>query len=367
MNYRRLILIALICCAACKKNTEDPSTSPGSSTTALYFPPTGSSDWAITTPERLGWNTANLQPLYDYLAAQDTRAFLVLKDGKIVLEKYFGKTINNAGAFTQISPWYWASAGKTLTSFMVGKAQQEGLLSTNAKTSQYLGVGWTSAPVAKENLITVRHQLTMTSGLDDTGNLDNTTPAALHYKADAGTRWSYHNAPYTLLQQVVSQAAGQSFNAYFEAKLKSPVGMDGQWIAGDYERVYWSTARSMARFGLLMQAKAIWNGQKILDDPVYVDAAMNTSQRINQAYGYLWWLNGKASYMVPQSQVIFTGSLTPAAPADLVAAAGKDGQLLNIVPSKGLIVVRMGSSVNAGLVALPLQQAMWEKLSAVIN
>ena len=291
----------------------------------------------------------------------------MLKDGKIVLEKYFGKTFNNTAPFALTSPWYWASAGKTLTSFMVGKAQQEGRLKLSHKTSQYLGIGWTSAPLTKENLITVGHQLSMTSGLDDSDDLDNTTPPALRYKADAGTRWAYHNAPYTLLQTVVSQAAGQSFTSYFEAKLKNPIGMDGQWIAGDYERVYWSTARSMARFGLLMQAKANWNGQPLLDDSTYYQAALRSSQPLNLSYGYLWWLNGQASYRIPQSQLVFGGSITPTAPADLVAGVGKGGQLLNIVPSKGLVVVRMGNSINMGLVSLPLQTKLWEYLTALVN
>jgi CubicO group peptidase (beta-lactamase class C family) len=192
---------------SCKKgvHTTDPAEGAGS----FYFPPVSSTEWATTSPQSLGWNTANIQPLYDFLASQQTRAFLVLKDGKIVLEKYFGQSIDGTAAFDKNSLWYWASAGKTLTSFVVGKAQQEGFLNISNKTSQYLGNGWTSAPSAKEGLITVRHQLTMTTGLDDgTGNVDNTTPAALLYKADAGIRWAYHNAPYTLLQKVVANATG---------------------------------------------------------------------------------------------------------------------------------------------------------------
>ena len=70
------------------------------------------------------------------------------------------------------------------------------IININNKTSQYLGAGFTSLPLAKENLITVKHQLNMTSGLDDTVTDPNcTTPACLTYRADAGTRWAYHNAP----------------------------------------------------------------------------------------------------------------------------------------------------------------------------
>lgn len=208
----------------------------------------------------------------------------------------------------------------------------------------------------------------MTTGLDDnTGEADNTNPAALLYKADAGTRWAYHNAPYTLLQKVVSAASNQTFSNYFNSRLKSKIGMDGSWIANGFDNVFWSTARSMARFGILMQSNAKWNGEDILGDPAYFTASVTTSQNINLSYGYLWWLNGKASFMVPQSQLVFPGAATPAAPADMFAAMGRDGQLLNISPSKGLVVVRMGATVNSGLVSIPLQNGIWEKLSDVIN
>ncbi len=65
----------------------------------------------------------------------------MLKDGKIVLERYFGETIAGTGSFNRDSQWYWASAGKTLTGFIVGKAQEENLLTLDQPTSRYLGVG----------------------------------------------------------------------------------------------------------------------------------------------------------------------------------------------------------------------------------
>jgi CubicO group peptidase (beta-lactamase class C family) len=366
MKYVLSLSLSLLLFSCKKESTPDPSPQPAPE--SIYFPPIGSTEWQTTTPESLGWNTANLQALYDYLQAQDTRAFLVLKNGKIVLEKYFGQSITTTGPFTQNSSWYWASAGKTLTCFTVGKAQQEGFLNINNRTAQYLGAGWTSLPAAKENLITVRHQLAMTTGLDDaTGDASDTNPSALVYKADAGTRWAYHNAPYTLLQKVVANATGQIFANYFDAKLKNRIGMDGQWRQNNNDIVYWSTPRSMARFGILIQAKGKWEGTDILGDSVYYNAAINTSQNINLSYGYLWWLNGKASGMVPQSQVVIPTSLAPNAPADMFAAMGKDGQLLNIIPSKGLIVVRMGDNANGALVPTTFQNELWGKLNTVIK
>ena len=126
----------------------------------LYFPPLAGNTWETLSPSTLGWDETKIQPLYDFMEQQNSKAFIVLKDGKIVLEKYFGN-------FTQDSIWYWASAGKTITSFLVGKAQEDGFLKITEPTSKYLGKGWTVCPTDKEDKITIRHQLTMTTGLDD--------------------------------------------------------------------------------------------------------------------------------------------------------------------------------------------------------
>ncbi|MDQ3279102.1 MAG: serine hydrolase, partial [Bacteroidota bacterium] len=85
------------------------------------------------------------------------------------------------------------------------------------------------------------------------------------------------------------------------------------------------------------------------------------------SYGYLWWLNGKASAMLPQSQVVFPQSLCPGAPTDMVSAMGKNGQLLSIIPSKGLVVVRMGHNADGAYVPTTFQNNLWEKLNAVIR
>ncbi len=212
----------------------------------LYFPPTVGSTWETVSPASLGWSTAYIDSLRDYLASQNTRAFLLLKDGRIAIEQYFG-------TFTKDSAWYWASAGKTLTSVLVGIAQQEGSLKISDTTSRWLGKGWTSTPSANEEKITVRHQLTMTTGLDD-GVADPycTERGCLVYKADPGARWAYHNAPYTLLDSVVRSATGVTLNQFFQTRIAVKTGMTGLFFKSGYNNVFASTARSMARFGLLI-------------------------------------------------------------------------------------------------------------------
>lgn len=313
-----------------------------------YFPP-ATGNWDTVSPVALGWCTDKLDTIYKYLDAKNTKGFMVLKGGKIALERYFG-------TFTQDSLWYWASAGKTLTSFLIGIAQQEGQLDISDKTSQDLGNGWTQCPQAKEDLITLRHQLTMTSGLDDalppTAQIpdpDNCLePQCLQYKADAGTRWAYHNAPYRLLQDVIDSATGFNINQYTGLKLKPATGMQGLWL--DY--IYYSRLRDMARFGSLIINQGTWGSTTLMADTAYYNAMVNTSQSINPSYGYLWWLNGKGSYRLPGLQTTFNTDLIPTAPKDLIAALGKNDQKLYIIPSMDMVVVRMGNSAGNPLLAL---------------
>jgi CubicO group peptidase (beta-lactamase class C family) len=324
---------------------------------SLYFPPITGNNWDTMQPTTLGWCEEKIDTLLHYLESKNTKSFIVLKDGKIVIEKYFG-------TFTQDSLWYWASAGKTLTAFMVGIAQQENYLSINDTTSKYLGQGWTNCTPSQEEKITISNQLTMTTGLDD-GVPENacTFDTCLIYKADAGTRWAYHNAPYTLLDEVIASATGQTLNAYTNQKLKIPTGITGTFATSGYNNVFFSKARSMARFALLILNKGNWNGNPIMTDTTYFNQMVNTSQSLNNAYGFLWWLNGKSSIMVPGSQVIFPTTMCPSAPSDMIAALGLNGQIINVVPSQNLVYIRMGNAPGVGEVPIFFNDTIWQKIN----
>jgi CubicO group peptidase (beta-lactamase class C family) len=323
----------------------------------LYFPPLVGSTWETMSPNELNWCPNKIDSLYTFLESQNTKAFIVLKDGKIVLEQYFN-------GHSQSSVWYWASAGKTITSFLVGIAQQENFLDINNPSADYLGAGWTSCTPEQENAITVWHQLTMTSGLNDgVANPMCTLPACLQFLANAGSRWAYHNGPYTLLDQVIANATGVTLNQYTTQKLKNPTGITGSFIPIDDNMVYFSTARSMARFGLLILNNGNWNGNPIMTDSEYFNAMVNTSQELNRGYGYLWWLNGKANFMVPGSQFTIPGSIMPNAPADMVSGLGRDGQFLNVVPSQNLVLIRMGEEPTGSLVPFLMNDKIWEYMN----
>ncbi len=345
-----ILLVLLFSCSS-------DSSSPDPNEEQMYFPPNyGNVIWETKSIASLGWNQSAVQPLLDYLELKHSKSFIILVNGRIVMENYFN-------GHTAASPWYWASAGKTLTSAVTGIAQQEGLLNINDKVSDYLGMGWTSAPLPKENLITCKNLLSMNSGLDDALG-DDVSPANLQYIADAGTRWAYHNV-YVKLQEVVVSASGQSWTNYFNSKLRDKIGMTGTWNSNGGLSVYYSNSRSMARFGLLALNKGKWNTNQVVNE-AYFNAATYTSQNINLSYGYLWWLNGKASYHLPQTQLQFNGSIIPSAPNDIFMALGKNDQKIYVIPSKKMVIIRMGNAADDVNLALSdFDETLWGKIKAL--
>ena len=122
----------------------------------------------------------------------------------------------------------------------------------------------------------------------------------------------------------------------------------------------------MARFGLLLLNKGKWDQTQLIPEN-YFTLMISTSQNMNLSYGYLTWLNGKASYMVPGSQIVFPGKMSTNAPDDMFAAMGKNGQLINVAPSRNLVVIRMGDVPDSSLVPFNFQNDLWEKLNAIIK
>ncbi len=327
-----------------------------------YFPPKDSDVWETVSLDELGWCAEPLDSLLSYVERNDSRAFIVLKDGRIAIEWY-------ADGFERTDNWYWASAGKTVTATLVGILQEQGVINTALPSRTYLGNGWSSLTDAQESAITVWHHLTMTTGLDDrVADPHCTTADCLVYKADPGTRWAYHNAPYTLLDGVIEGASGRTLNAQYTSLLSAPIGMGGGFIKQGYNNVLITTPRAMARFGLLALNGFVWDGDTILRDRVYVKAMTETSQDLNLSYGYLWWLNGKSSFMLPGLQVVFPGSLTPNAPPDAYYGLGKNDQIVCVVPSEDLVVIRMGDPATPDGPDVPTQfgNELWALLREVM-
>ena len=325
--------------------------------TQSYFPPISGNNWDTMSPSNLNWCQENIDTLINFLETTNTKSFIILKDGKIVLENYFN-------GHSDTSYWYWASAAKSLMAVIVGKAQEEGYLNIEDSTSTYIGSGWTSCSPSQERNIKIKHQLMMTTGINDIGvDINCVDDTCLFFLDTPNSRWAYHNAPYLLLRDVVESATGRGINTYINQKLNTQIGMFG-FFGVNNTNLFYSKTRCMARFGLLVLNQGRWNGSSIFNDSTYFNQMINTSQPLNESYGYLWWLNGKNSYMQPRIQFTFNGSLNSNAPLDMISALGKNGQIINIVPSKNMVIVRTGNDPDTNsLISAPYNNQLWNYIN----
>ena len=125
----------------------------------------------------------------------------------------------------------------------------------------------------------------------------------------------------------------------------------------------------MARYGLLALNKGKWKNEQVINEAYFTEST-SSSQSINPSYGYLWWLNGKSNFMIPGAQIVFPGPLVPNAPADMFAAMGASDQRAYVIPSKNMVVIRMGDAsdpANPTFAVSGFDNEMWAKINAVIQ
>lgn len=274
-----------------------------------------------------------------------TRSLVVLLGGGILAERHWGVD----AAFRRDV----ASCQKSVTGLLVGIARDRGLLAAGDLVSDHLGAGWSDAPPTDEAQIRVEHLLTMSSGLD----------LELRRVAAPGTAWLYSNHAHHVLRLVLERVAGTGIDALSHGWLLDPIGAEeARWYqrpgAPDPKgRPLWGlrmTAREMARVGLLVQRGGTWDGTEVIRSGT-LDEVLAPSQELNPAYGQLWWLNGQA----PPYPI-------PGAPADLVAAYGKEDQKIYVSRSTDLVVARLGGAGGTGGPAsrASFNSVLWTALTA---
>ena len=313
---------------------------------ALYFPPEHGA-WETVQPGQVGWDGARLRKALDYAKENQSSGVVILHKGRILAEQYsevqgaksakFRKRIlGRDGAGHTIEDV--ASAQKSVASILVGIAQQKGLLKIEDPVSQYLDVGWSRATPEQEESITIRHLITMTSGLTDRGTFE-TRP---------GTRWRYNTTAYAKSMDVVAAAAKMDRHELTRQWLTQPLGMsDSKWVMRGSAEIqlvnrfgFATTARDLARFGLMTLAGGKWGDKTILADQQYLKDATTSSQKLNPFYGYLWWVNRNAN--APRRALRLE-----TAPRDMFSANGALNRRCFVVPSLHLVVTRLGDQPSS--------------------
>ena len=317
-----------------------------------YFPPAKDDKWERISPGQTGWNETLLDDAFKFARKNRTTQFLILYRGRILKEAYWGSAPGATGDV--------ASVQKSLVSILVGMAREKGLLDIHEPVSRYIGSGWTRMNSVREQQITLYHLLSMTTGMDN----------RLNRVSEPGGEWNYNTPAYHYLKKVLEAVTQQSLHTLTKQWITKPLGMKS---TGWKDRIYMnlpdgapmsglhSNVRDLARFGLLILTEGKWAGNTIFKDKGYFKEALSSSQDMNAAYGYLWWLNGRSHYMLPRAKYTRKGYLIPTAPTDLLAAFGVKAQRLYIVPSLSLVVVRRGGAPSRTTKS-SFDNSLWERL-----
>ena len=308
---------------------------------------------------------SDMTNLLDYLHNQNTTGFLVIQNGKVLVEKnwappedptfamfVYGKSSD--GALLEDV----ASQQKSFISVLIAIAIDKGLIDLQKPVSDYIGAGWSKVTPEQEAKIRVIDVLTMSSGLTD----------GFTFQADPATRFHYNTPVYAITKRILVAAAKLPLEKITHDWLTAPAGMNNTaWrkrpaalasIGNDTGLV--TTPRDTALFGLMILNHGVSNdGKRVVSEASL--SAMFTRSSTNPAYGRLWWLNGSEWTMRIAGRV--DGQLIAAAPADMVAALGAFDRRLYIVPSRKLVVVRTGAAASDK----GFDQQLWLRLLKVIE
>ena len=326
-----------------------------------------SMEWPAISPAEAGLDPARLAAWQRALAAHGTTGLLVIRRGRIALEWY-------ASAWNADRPHGTASMAKALVGGMsLAAAMSEGRISPDDLASKYIA-GWAADPLRSK--ITIRQLATHTSGIEDAEQDDIPHDQLPGWKGDfwkrtpdpfsiavrqapvlfePGTQNAYSNPGMAALSYAITASLkGGDVRALLKEHVYDPVGLpESAWSIG-YGRAYevdglrlyanWGgasfTPRAAARIGQLMMLEGQWNGRELIRRDVVrkvlTDQGMPHPERSSTnpapASGLAWYTNADGIW--------------PAAPRDTFAGAGAQHQVIVVVPSLDLIVVRNGDALG---------------------
>jgi CubicO group peptidase (beta-lactamase class C family) len=343
---------------------------PAAAATRNYWPTAG---WRTATPEEQGMDPARLAAVDDQVATAypHVRSVLVVRHGYLVYEHYRSGLDEKSGHDVR-------SVTKSVVGALVGIALAEGrIASPDQPVAELLPTPLSEGADPRFATVTVRHLLTMTSGLagDDAALGGDPRAAEAMWTSsnwvrhildqtlvtDPGTTYAYNDATAHLLSAIVANVADQSTLEYAREKLFTPLGiptedafepMLGKNVdtatLEDYERsgVAWPVdpqgfhfggaflrlpARDLAKFGFLYLNGGRWDGQQVIPAD-YVAAATSvhgSSPNVTRGYGWLWWVGTE--------------------PYRAFFARGRGGQLIYVVPDLDMVLVVTSDPEAAGL------------------
>jgi CubicO group peptidase (beta-lactamase class C family) len=327
-------------------------------------------EWLKATPESQGMDSSALEKTWVGLKDRQTSALLVIRHDRIVFERY-------DASHSRTIPHSTASTAKALVGGLgLILAMGDGRIRPEELASRYVPQ-WRDDPAHRA--ITIRHLATHTSGIADAEADQLPHDRLTGWKGDFWKRLAPPRDPFTLARDEapVLDLPGSKFRysnpgmamlgycltaslrgtaetdlrSLLKKRVMQPLGLpDAEWSVGygSVTRVddlplvaTWGggsySPNALARVGRLMLRRGDWEGKKLLD-PTAVDRALKASELPGDS-GLGWWVNSGQD-----------GSrLWSSAPVDAFGGAGAGQQLLLVVPSLDLIVVRNGQQLDPDL------------------
>jgi len=347
------------------------------------------SRWPTATPESQGMSRAKLEAIKDSLAARKTKAFLVIRNDKIVYEWY-------ASDHGPAAKHYTASMAKAIGGGVAfGVAVTDGLIALDDRAAKYVPQ-WRDDP--RKSKITLRQLGSHTSGVEDAeadglphdklpgwkGDFWKQPPVprdpftvsrdAAPILFEPGTKNAYSNPGIAMLTYCTTaalrEAPVQDIRTLLRDRVMRPLGVpDSDWSAG-YNKTFvvdslplvgsWGggsyTARATARVGQLMLHEGNWQGRQLLSKEAVRQITRDAGTPGSGAVG--WWSNNEGA--------------CARLPRDAFWGAGAGHQIVLVVPSRNLVAVRNGAVLNragddTSDFDKPVHRFLFEPLMEAIN
>lgn len=279
---------------------------------------------------------------------RNTQAVVIVYKGKLIAEKY-------AEGFNETSPMLGWSMSKSVTNALVGILVRENRLNIfePAPVDRWQG------PDDPRRKITLDQMLRMSSGLEfeeiyepfrDVTYMLYDSKSMADYAAEKPLRsnpdeeWYYSSGTTNIIARIVRDEVGGSlveFNNFARTRLFDKIGMysaiiepdaSGSFVGSSY---MFATPRDWARFGLLLLNDGVWENERILPENWVNYSTTPTPESNKGRYGAHFWLNA-GDKSNPENRHF------PSLPRDLFYLSGFNHQIVAVIPSRSLIVVRLG-------------------------
>ncbi|MEN9836505.1 MAG: hypothetical protein RLZ79_173 [Pseudomonadota bacterium] len=307
-----------------------------------------------------------LQRARDYAAANRSSAFLVWRDGVLEESSYFGETLATSTLTSR-------SLAKPMTAIAVGRAIALGRIRSLDQPVADFVPEWRDDE--RRRLILVRHLLDMRSGFlpqsmsPDPAHILNR--AYLHPRHDEiiireypvvdapGSRYEYNNASSEMVAVLIERATGRRYAEFISSEILQPIGAPGGqvWVnrpggVAHSGCCLMLPAEAWLRLGILLSTDGVWQGKRLL--PVGYVNEMRRPTRENPYYGLGVYVAGdytpRRGFAHPEREADSRKVLhsEPYLAPDLFLFDGNANQVVYIIPSERLVILRMGDNPPRG-------------------